>query len=134
MTAAQRSQLMSKIRKTDTKPELAVRRFVSAMGHRYRLHSNAVLGRPDLVFGPARKIIFVHGCFWHQHKGCRLAKKPQSRREYWLPKLQQNVERDARNESALRKAGWQILTVWECEVESPETLKRTLLAFLGLAN
>jgi DNA mismatch endonuclease, patch repair protein len=130
MTAGERSLLMSRIRKIDTKPELAVRRVVFAMGYRYRIHDSTLAGTPDLLFRKARKIIFVHGCFWHCHRGCSLGKQPKSRLDYWLPKLRRNVERDRRNERLLRKSGWKVLIVWECETKDLAALARKARRFL----
>jgi DNA mismatch endonuclease (patch repair protein) len=118
----QRSALMARIRSSNTKPELAVRRLVHAMGLRFRLHRRDLPGRPDLVFRRHRLVILVHGCFWHQHAGCRLASKPKSHRRYWGPKLAGNVERDQRNAALLRAAGWRVETIWECEARKPEVL------------
>jgi DNA mismatch endonuclease (patch repair protein) len=121
---------MSKIKKTDTKPELVVRRIVTQLGLRYRLHRRELPGCPDLVFVTRRKAIFVHGCFWHQH-GCRLgAKQPISRREYWLPKLARNVERDGQAQTMLGEAGWDVLVVWECETKDEKWLVSRLRKFL----
>jgi len=103
---------MSRIRGTDTGPEMAVRRIVHGMGFRYKLHARALPGTPDLVFPKLGKIIFVHGCFWHQHPGC--GRQPKSRLDFWKPKLFQNRERDLRNRRKLRSLGWRILIVWEC--------------------
>jgi DNA mismatch endonuclease, patch repair protein len=124
------SQRMARIRKTDTKPEMLVRRMLHALGYRYRLHRRDLPGNPDIVFASRRKLIFVHGCFWHQH-GCRLgAKQPRARPEYWLPKLQRNKERDLRNLQALKEAGWSTLALWECELSDTSALERRLRKFL----
>jgi DNA mismatch endonuclease (patch repair protein) len=113
-TPMTRSEVMSRIRKKDTKPELRVRKVLWAMGYRYRLHRTDLPGTPDLVFVRQRKVVFVHGCFWHQH-GCHLSKLPKSNTQYWHPKLRRNVERDAAARSALESAGWKTLVIWECE-------------------
>ncbi|MDE0173347.1 MAG: DNA mismatch endonuclease Vsr [Defluviicoccus sp.] len=126
-----RSDHMRRIRKTDTKPEMIVRRLAHGLGYRFRLYRRDLPGTPDLVFPRLRKIIFVHGCFWHQHAGCRLARKPKSRREYWLPKLERNVERDHIAQDELRSRDWSILTIWECETKDAKTLKARVSAFLG---
>jgi DNA mismatch endonuclease (patch repair protein) len=107
---------MAQIRKTDTKPELVVRRVVRALGVRYHLHVRTLPRSPDLAFLRRRKAIFVHGCFWRQHRFKLGRKRPASRQEYWIPKLERNVLRDRANLRALRKAGWQVLVIWECEV------------------
>lgn len=112
-----RSAQMARVRGKDTKPEMVVRRLVHAMGYRYRLHRKDLPGKPDLVFPGLRKIIQVNGCFWHQHPdpACRRARIPKTRREFWVPKLEGNARRDIENERALRKLGWDVLVVWECE-------------------
>lgn len=129
LTPERRSANMAKIRAKHTKPEMLVRRMVHGMGVRYRLHRKDLPGKPDLVFGPRRKVIFVHGCFWHLHD-CRDGRIPASRRDYWEPKLQRNAERDAEHAAALQAAGWQVLTVWECETKDIEALKNRLADFL----
>jgi len=110
-----RSENMRKIRSKDTSPEIAVRRIVHRMGFRYRLHVHALPGRPDLVFPRLSKIIQVQGCFWHQHSGCPQAHIPKTRIRYWRSKLKKNQQRDGENEKRLRTAGWDVLTIWECE-------------------
>jgi len=121
---------MRRIRKTDTKPELAVRRIVHGMGYRFRLHRRDLPGTPDLVFPRLKKIIFVNGCFWHQHH-CRLgAKQPSSNRDYWLPKLARNVKRDRQARARLRKADWDVLVIWECATRPPNALSARLARFL----
>ena len=106
---------MRRITKTDTKPEFAVRRAAHRLGYRFRLHRRDLPGTPDLVFPRLRKVILVHGCFWHQHVGCRLARQPKSRPDYWLPKLERNWKRDAETQATLRELGWDVLVVWECQ-------------------
>jgi DNA mismatch endonuclease, patch repair protein len=117
-----RRELMSRIRSSETKPELAVRRMLHARGLRFRLHRKDLPGRPDLVLPKYRTAIFVHGCFWHQHSGCRLASKPKTRRGYWEPKLARNVDRDGRNKAELELLGWRVETIWECDTRRSETL------------
>lgn len=109
---------MSRIRGKDSKPELIVRRLVHAMGFRYRLHRKELPGTPDLVFGNRKKVIFVHGCYWHRHSdsSCKLARLPKSRLDFWLPKLERNAERDAENNARLKALGWKEMVVWECQV------------------
>jgi DNA mismatch endonuclease (patch repair protein) len=121
---------MRRIRSRDMKPEMAVRRMVHAMGYRYRLHRRDLPGKPDLVFGPRRAVIFVHGCFWHQHD-CRDGHPPKSNTGYWGEKLRRNVERDAVVQKQLKANGWRVLVVWECEVREPEALKAKLSSFLS---
>ncbi|WP_243444801.1 very short patch repair endonuclease [Sphingosinicella humi] len=110
---------MSRIRSRNTRPEMVVRRLLHAAGYRYRLQRKDLPGKPDLVFGPRRKVIFVHGCFWHQHEDttCLDGRRPKSNTGYWHQKLHRNVERDRQNEDALRAMGWDVMTVWECETE-----------------
>src|ERR1700733_1884015 len=116
LTSAQRSTQMARVKSKDTGPELKVRRLVHRLGYRYRLHRNALPGTPDLAFPKRRKLIFVHGCFWHRHESCALARLPKSRADFWLPKLEGNKTRDARNVDSLVKMGWEALTIWECEL------------------
>lgn len=127
----QRSDNMRKIHSKDTDPELIVRRLVYAMGHRYRLHYGKLPGKPDMVFPGKRKVIFVHGCFWHQHEECKSGRMPKSRISYWGPKLEKNKNRDALNQEKLRETEWSILVVWECELKDIERIKRKLDNFLA---
>ena len=128
---AERSRRMAAIRSKDTKPELKVRRLVHGMGYRYRLHPKGIPGRPDLAFGSRRKLIFVHGCFWHRHQGCALARMPKSRIDFWGPKLEANRQRDERTLAQLRANGWDVLIVWECEVKRERELMERVADFLG---
>jgi DNA mismatch endonuclease, patch repair protein len=125
-----RSAHMRRIRKIDTLPELRVRRAAHALGFRFRLHRKDLPGTPDLVFPRLRKAIWVHGCFWHQHSGCRLARQPKSRLDYWLPKLQRNQNRDTKAISAMREKGWTVFVIWECEVPTQEDAKNIVSRFL----
>jgi DNA mismatch endonuclease (patch repair protein) len=127
-----RSANMRAIRSKDMQPELDVRRLVHRMGYRFRLHRKELPGKPDLVFGPRRKVIFVHGCFWHSH-GCKAAHIPKTNQGYWGPKLERNKVRDARHIEELEARGWQILVLWECETRDEERLKKRLKAFLHAA-
>jgi DNA mismatch endonuclease (patch repair protein) len=122
---------MRRIRKTDTKPELIVRRVAHRLGFRFRLHRRDLPGTPDLVFPRHHKIIMVHGCFWHQHPGCGLARAPKSRLEYWLPKLRRNQERDDAAVQALRARGWDVLVLWECQAATAEIVDVIVGDFLG---
>lgn len=131
ITPTCRSANMARIRSKDMKPELVVRRLVHSLGYRYRLHRNDLPGKPDLVLGPRRKVIFVHGCFWHQHAGCREGRIPKSNQTYWQPKLARNVERDQRVQRELAEAGWTVIVVWECEISDLDTLKERISGFLG---
>jgi|ERR1700722_8848327 len=130
LSAAQRSAQMSRIRGTNTKPELFVRRILHISGYRYRLHVASLPGRPDLVFKSRKKVIFVHGCFWHQHSGCRDATLPKSRKRFWREKLRRNVRRDGEQRNALTAMDWDVLVVWECELTDP-LISRRLARFLG---
>jgi DNA mismatch endonuclease (patch repair protein) len=125
-----RSANMRAIHSKDMRPELAVRHLVHEMGYRYRLHKEDLPGRPDLVFASRRKVIFVHGCFWHAHKDCKVAHVPKSNLEYWGPKLERNRTRDVKNIEGLMACGWESLIVWECEIKAQEELKKRLLDFL----
>ena len=129
LTPAQRRRVMQAIKSKDTKPEMTVRRLVHRMGYRYRLHKKGLPGSPDLVFGGRRKIIFVHGCFWHAHS-CKYGRPPKSRQDYWLPKLKRNKERDAENRAALRELGWRVMTIWECEIKDTAALMNRITTFL----
>ena len=125
-----RSELMAAIRTRDTAPELAVRRAAHRMGLRFRLHRNDLPGRPDLVFPRHRLVVFVHGCFWHRHDGCRHASTPKSRIAFWTEKFAANVARDARQEAALRALGWRVLVIWECETRHKAAVERRLAALI----
>ncbi|MDG9924479.1 MULTISPECIES: DNA mismatch endonuclease Vsr [unclassified Pseudomonas] len=120
-----RGDLMRAVRRADTKPELRVRRVLHALGLRFRLHRKSLPGSPDVVLPKHRTVIFVHGCFWHRHPGCRYASTPKTRQEFWLPKFEANIQRDARKEAQLRELGWRVLVVWECETRRlPDLEKR----------
>lgn len=124
-----RSQMMAAVRSKDTQPEMLVRRLVHAMGYRYRLHRPNLPGKPDLVFSARRKVIFVHGCFWHQH-GCKHSHLPKANGSYWVPKLERNRVRDAEHLKALRANGWLCLVLWECQLQKPAWLRQRLSKFL----
>jgi DNA mismatch endonuclease, patch repair protein len=132
LTPRERSERMSKVRSADTRPEMVVRRLVHGMGYRYRLHRKDLPGKPDLVLPGRRKVIFMHGCFWHRHGDpeCRLARLPKSRLDFWVPKLTANKERDARVQVRLEELGWDVMTVWECQVRDAEALKKKISEFL----
>jgi DNA mismatch endonuclease (patch repair protein) len=129
LTAAQRSENMRRIKSKDSTPELLVRRLVHGLGYRYRLHNHKLPGRPDLVFSGRKKIIFVHGCFWHAHS-CKVAHKPRSRQNYWTPKLRRNAERDKDHQRRLRTLGWRVLVLWECELFNASALAKRVKRFL----
>lgn len=113
-----RSRMMAGIRGKDTKPELALRRSLHALGFRYRLHAKGIHGRPDLVLPKHKAVIFVHGCFWHRHRGCRYTTTPSTRPEFWTAKFEANMARDEAVRSALLEAGWRVATVWECALRT----------------
>ncbi len=129
-TTEERSALMSRIRGKDTKPELTVRRLVHALGYRFRLHRRDLPGAPDLAFPGRRKVVFVHGCFWHQHPGCRYAYRPKSNLEFWKSKLAANTRRDACVLQKLREEGWSPLVIWECEISNLQNLANRLKSHL----
>ena len=126
-----RSRMMAGIKGKNTKPELVVRKLVHGMGFRFRLHRKDLPGTPDLVFPRLRRAIFVHGCFWHRHPGCRFAYTPKSNTQFWLDKLGANVQRDALALKALDALSWEILIVWECEVSNLPALAQKLNSFLS---
>jgi DNA mismatch endonuclease (patch repair protein) len=115
----------------NTKPEVALRSMVHAMGYRFRIHDRSLPGTPDLVFSRRRKVIWLHGCWWHLHPGCRFVVIPKTRTEFWTRKLNRNRERDAEQETILKRLGWNCLTVWECELKDPATVQRRVAEFLG---
>ena len=112
-----RSYNMSRIRGRDTKPEMLVRRFLFSRGLRYKLHDKLLPGKPDLVFPKYKTVVFVHGCFWHGHKGCRYFVIPKTRTVWWVEKIEKNHDKDVENRNKLNKSGWKIIVVWECELK-----------------
>lgn len=132
LSSRERSERMSRVRSKHTKPELTVRRLLTSLGYRYRLHSKTVPGHPDIVFSRRKKAIFVHGCFWHRHKNCRNCRLPKSKLDFWEPKLEGNRKRDMKNQRELVRAGWQFLVVWECELNRTQLTSR-LRSFLEVA-
>lgn len=131
MVDVKRSALMARIGARDTEPELVVRRRIWRMGFRYRLHVRALPGTPDIVLSRLRKVIFVHGCFWHRHPRCRRASLPKTNVAFWRKKLARNAERDAEAVLALREGGWKVLVIWQCETRDLRTLDRKLQRFLS---
>lgn len=123
LSRKRRSDNMRRIRSKHTKPEIEVRRLVDSFGYRFRLHQAKLPGKPDLVFPRLRKIIEVKGCFWHQHAGCIDSHFPKSRRKYWYPKLKKNIQRDKKNVRELRRLGWRVLMVWECQVTASNSVR-----------
>lgn len=130
LTPAERSKRMRRIEAKNTKPELMVRSLVHKLGYRYVIHDRRLPGSPDMVFPARRKVIFVHGCFWHRHSRCRLARLPKSNLDFWFTKLEANRLRDRRQLAALRNLGWRPLVVWECQLADPGRLAARLTAFL----
>lgn len=128
---AERRALMARVRREHTEPELVVRRLLYRLGYRYRLHRRDLPGTPDICFPGRKKAVFVHGCFWHRHPGCRRASTPKTRTSFWSDKFAQNVARDRRKLAALRRLGWHPLVIWECETENPAELVGVLSAFLS---
>ena len=129
----QRSFNMSRIRSRDTKPEMIVRSLVHQMGYRFRLHVEGLPGKPDLVLAAHRKVIFVHGCYWHRHDCPNGRRLPKSRLDFWLPKLEGNRERDIKKQALLREQGWNILVIWECMLRDEIALQETMRAFFESA-
>lgn len=129
LTPEQRRRCMSAVRGRDTRPELMVRRYLFARGFRYRVNCTQLPGRPDIVLRKYHTVIFVNGCFWHGHEGCRKAALPNTNVEFWKEKIGLNKERDARNMDKLKCMGWQCLVVWQCELE-PAKRERTLLSLV----
>lgn len=131
ITAEKRSENMRRIRSKDTSPELTLRRLIHGIGYRYRLHRKDLPGSPDIVFPGRQKVIFVHGCFWHQHPGCREGRIPGSRLDYWISKLGRNQTRDLANQRLLKEQGWKVLIVWECDLKDLPALTKSVEQFLG---
>ena len=131
LTPAQRSAHMARIKRSNTKPELIIRRLLHRLGYRFRIQWKAAPGRPDVAFPGRKKLVLVHGCFWHQHKGCRLAHVPETRRAFWQEKFDRNRARDARDLARANAEGWDVLTVWECETKDSNELEERLRGFLG---
>jgi DNA mismatch endonuclease, patch repair protein len=129
LTADERSRCMASIRSENTKPEIVVRRLAHSLGYRFRLHRRDLPGTPDLVFPGRRCVVNVHGCFWHMHD-CGRCHVPATRRSYWLPKLRRNRERDQQASRAIRRAGWRMLVIWECQTRNLEKLAKRLRKFL----
>lgn len=130
LDSRQRSELMSRVRRENTSPELTVRRALFALGYRFTLHKKDLPGRPDIVFTKRKKVIFVHGCFWHGHI-CRYARLPKSNTDFWSEKIERNRLRDARKTAELSSLGWSVLTLWQCEIHDKNSLNQILKSFLG---
>jgi DNA mismatch endonuclease (patch repair protein) len=125
-----RSALMARIGGKNTKPEIAVRKLLHSLGGRFRLHRKDLPGRPDVVLPGRRLAIFVHGCFWHRHDGCKMCSTPKTRRQFWTEKFLANIARDRRNVEALEAAGWRVAIIWECETRKANSLKDKLVKLL----
>lgn len=130
LTREHRSWNMSQIRGRNTSPELTVRRVLHSMGYRFRLHYKRLPGCPDIVMPKFKVAIFVHGCFWHRHKNCSNCTTPTANREFWMEKFRGNVDRDKKNQRTLKKAGWRVLVVWECQATDIEKVKHRLARFI----
>lgn len=130
-SAEKRSAVMRRVKGRDTTPELKVRRLLTALGARYRLHRKDLPGKPDIVMAGRRRAIFVHGCFWHGHDCARGARVPKANRDYWLAKVGRNREQDTASRAALEAAGWRIETIWECEMKDEAALRERLAALLA---
>lgn len=126
-----RSENMRRIRDKNTTPELKARSLIHKLGYRFRLHVAGLPGKPDLVFSSRRKVIFVHGCFWHQHQRCKVAHVPKSNLRYWRPKLRRTKARDILHKRVLRRMGWRSLVVWECQLSNMERIARKVRQFLA---
>jgi|ERR1051326_717639 DNA mismatch endonuclease (patch repair protein) len=133
LTPSQRSKLMSRVPQRHSKPELAVRKLLTEAGYRYTLHARNLPGSPDIVFSRRKKVIFLHGCFWHRHPNCNKATMPKTRTEFWAEKFKANVRRDSKAISDLKRLGWKVMVVWECQIGSPKMLGSKLFRFLGTA-
>lgn len=127
LTVKKRSWNMSLIKAKNSKPEVFVRSILHRLGFRFSLNKNDLPGKPDIVLKKYQTAVFIHGCFWHQHKNCKRANMPKSNQNYWKPKLARNVERDKINKKELMKDGWKVIVVWECEIKDPEKLKLKLI-------
>lgn len=126
-----RSALMSRVKGKDTKPERLVRSLLHRLGYRFRLHRKNLPGHPDIVLPRHKKVVFVHGCFWHQHPGCARSKRPATRVSFWNAKLDRNLERDQETQAALRQLGWAVLVVWECDLKDSGNLVKILSDFMA---
>jgi len=134
MTSAERGAMMAKVRSKNTLPERQVRQALSRMGVGYRLHRKSLPGSPDIVLAGRRKVIFVHGCYWHRHKGCRRASMPRTNEPFWRTKFERNVQRDGEALEGLRELGWSALVVWQCECQPGQSLERRIRDFLDISD
>jgi DNA mismatch endonuclease (patch repair protein) len=129
-----RSWNMSRIRSTDTKPEIAVRKALHAAGFRFRLHVRDLPGKPDIVLPKWKTIVFVHGCFWHRHKGCKDTTTPKTRTGWWLEKFKKNVTNDQKKRQALKTLGWRVVIIWECETKDTNFIENTVTSYIKRRN
>jgi DNA mismatch endonuclease, patch repair protein len=129
-TKHKRSEIMRHVKSKHTRPEVIVRRLLFSLGYRYRIHYTALPGSPDIVFTKRKKVIFIHGCFWHRHQGCRISKVPKSNTAYWLPKLERNASRDIAVVKVLRSLGWDVKVLWECQIKDKQALQNVVVSFL----
>jgi DNA mismatch endonuclease (patch repair protein) len=130
LSPKERSERMSRIRGKGSNPEMRLRRLVHGLGFRYRLHVKELPGKPDLVFPARRAVIFMHGCFWHRHEGCKLARLPKSKLDFWMAKLEANRQRDLIHQRQLSDLGWRVLVIWECELNDIEHVSQIIKKFL----
>ena len=130
VSSGKRSEIMSRIRGRDTKPELIVRRIAHRLGFRFRLHRKDLPGTPDIVFPRHLAVVMVHGCFWHRHSGCKYASSPKTHVRYWENKFKGNIVRDKRSEMALRDLGWRVMVIWECETKDHEAVAARISSYL----
>ncbi len=130
LTKEQRKLCMAEIRSKNTKPEIVVRKVLSKLGAKYRLHNSKLAGKPDIVIAKTKKIIFINGCFWHQHKNCRKQALPKANKKYWGPKLQRNVEKQEQDIKLLKKQGWKVYKIWECQTNNENKLTQKLSKIL----
>lgn len=130
LSPMERSERMRSVKGKDTAPERVVRKLVDSMGYRYRLHARKLPGRPDIVFPSRHKVLFIHGCFWHRHRCASGVRIPRTRLDFWLPKLENNRKRDRRKIAALKRDGWDVLIVWECQLRNGMKLKEKIKGFL----
>ena len=129
LSPQRRSWLMSRVKGRDTTPELAVRSMLHALGYRYRLYRKDLPGKPDIVFGPRKKVVFIHGCFWHGHN-CRKGRLPKSNAAFWGSKIDTNKKRDRKRLTQLRALGWKVLVIWQCQLKDPLAVRRRIVDFL----
>lgn len=127
LSTEKRSYLMSQVRSKDTKPEKFIRSLLHKLGYRFRKNVPSLPGKPDIVLPKYRMVIFVHGCFWHQHKGCKRAERPTSNREFWDDKLDKTITRDRKSLELLREIGWKVIVIWECELKDANKIKERII-------